>query len=262
MESPAQDYSLTLNNIDKDEKLLAVVTRHPFGILKLYVQVIVGLLLAGGLVMVLLPGFLPREDNPNVYVVTGIVSLVVFVFMIVLLVVATIIYFQSKLVITNGTITQTIQYGLFSRKVSQLALSSVEDVTALKTGFFPTILNFGKLVIETAGEQENFHFEYCSKADHYAKLILEARQEFLSRRELEMRQERQAYVANNPNNTAQQNVYDQQQQQPMTAQSNPELSLEQESSVSSQTAQQENEIQNNAASSQPTLPSQSQLPPQ
>jgi hypothetical protein len=213
MESPKQDFSLTVNAVDEDEKLLAVVTRHPFGIIKLYAQVLAGLGLAGGLVIVLLPDLLPREANPEVYIVVGILALVLMGFMALLLFIATILYFKSKLVITDGSLTQTIQDGLFTRKVSQLALSSVEDVTALKSGFFPTILNYGRLVVETAGEQANFHFDYCARADHYAKLILEARQGFLSKRELEMRQEGQTFIANNHFQQPQYNMNAQQYRQ-------------------------------------------------
>lgn len=196
MEAPKQDFSMTLNKIDEDEKLLAIIKHHPFGIIKVYLQVFIGLIFAGGLIMMLLPELISRDEYPDVYVAIGIVSIVLLVFMVLIMVVATIIYYMSKIVVTDQTITQTIQNGIFNRKVSQLAMSSVEDVTALKKGFFPTILNFGKLTIETAGEQENFHFEYCGRADHYAKLILEARQEFMGRREMEIREEGQAYDAN------------------------------------------------------------------
>jgi uncharacterized membrane protein YdbT with pleckstrin-like domain len=106
--------------------------------------------------------------------------------------IATVIYNTSQLVVTDKTITQTIQVGIFSRKTSQLAVSSVEDVTANKNGFFPTIFNYGRLLVETAGEQENFHFDYCPHADHYAKLILETRQQFMGSREFELRETAQA----------------------------------------------------------------------
>jgi hypothetical protein len=56
------------------------------------------------------------------------------------------------------------------------------------------MLGYGSLLIETAGEQENFHFDYCPHADHYAKLVLEARQQFMGRRESEFREEQRVYA--------------------------------------------------------------------
>lgn len=193
MRGPKQDYGMSLSKIDDDEELLAVIKRHPFGIVKLYFQVIAALLGAGGVLYFALPGAFAPEDYPMLYSIIGIAAVVIVIFMVLITIVATIIYNISELVITDKTITQTIQNGIFSRKTSQLAMSSVEDVTANKDGVFPTIFNYGRLLIETAGEQENFHFEYCPHADHYAKLILEARQQFMGDQEIELRHTSQAY---------------------------------------------------------------------
>lgn len=185
---------MTLGKVDDDENLLAVIKRHPFGIIKLYFQIIVGLIGAGALIYFVLPGAFPPEDYAGLYNIVGLLSVVVVVFMVAIAGIATVIYNLSELIITDKTITQNIQVGLFNKKTSQLAVSSVEDVTANKNGFFPTVFNYGKLLVETAGEQENFHFDYCPHADHYAKLILETRQQFMGSRELELRESAHAYA--------------------------------------------------------------------
>lgn len=185
---------MSLHQVDSDEKLLAVIKRHPFGIIKLYFQVIAALLGAGGLLYFVLPGAFAPDDYPGLYTIIGVAAVIVVILMVGITIIATIIYNLSQLVITDKTITQTIQVGLFSKKTSQLAVSSVEDVTANKNGFFPTIFNYGRLLVETAGEQENFHFDYCPHADHYAKLILETRQQFMGSRELELRESAHAYA--------------------------------------------------------------------
>ncbi len=193
MKGPKQDYSMSLGQVDDDEKLLAVIKRHPFGIIKLYFQIIVGLIGAGALIYFVLPGAFPPDDYAGLYNIVGLLSVLVVVFMVFIAGIATVIYNLSELVVTDKTITQTIQIGLFSKKTSQLAVSSVEDVTANKNGVFPTLFNYGRLLVETAGEQENFHFDYCPHADHYAKLILETRQQFMGSRELELRDTASAY---------------------------------------------------------------------
>ncbi len=194
MKAPKQDYSQTLNKVDDDEKLLAIIKRHPFGIIKLYFQVFIALSVAGGLIYYLLPDLVSRDDNPGLYAIIGLLAVVVFGFMMLITGIATILYNKNQLVITDKTITQTLQVSLFDKKTSQLSVSSVEDVTANNNGFFPTIFGYGRLLIETAGEQENFHFDYCPHAEHYAKLVLEARQEFMGSRELELRDSAKSYA--------------------------------------------------------------------
>lgn len=194
LKAPKQDFSQTLSAIDSDEKVLAVIKRHPFGIVKLYFQIFVGIGAALGMIYYLLPNLIDPDENAGVYTLVGLVSLVIVGFMLCIAAIATIIYNKSNLIVTDKSITQTIQTSLFSKKTSQLAVSSVEDVTANNDGVFSTIFGFGRLLIETAGEQENFHFDYCPHADHYAKLVLETRQQFMGDREIEHRQAGRAYA--------------------------------------------------------------------
>lgn len=211
MNPPKQDFNRTLGQLGPDEQLLAVIKRHPFGIVKLYAQMLVAVIFAGGLIMALLPELIPREDNPGIYVGVGIVAVILIAFLVIILAIATIIYGRNKLVVTSETITQTLQLGLFNKKVSQLAVSNIEDVTAQKTGFFPTVLNYSRLLIETAGEQENFYFDYCPSADHYAKLILDTRQQFLTGREFEFNMQSRGHAGPAPQQYVAQPSYQQQQ---------------------------------------------------
>lgn len=183
MEAPKQDFSQTIDRVDSDETLLAVIKRHPFGIIKIYVQAVVGLVGAMALIGLVLPDLLQLESNSGLYFGMGIGTLVVAGVMLVILMIATVIYYQTKIVVTTKSITQTLQISLFSKKTSQLAVTSIEDVTSNKNGLFPTLLNYGQLKIETAGEQENFHFDYCPHPDHYAKLILDTRQQYMGNRD-------------------------------------------------------------------------------
>jgi hypothetical protein len=54
----------------------------------------------------------------------------------------------------------------------------VEDVSAEQKGFLPTFFNYGTLVVQTAGEMENFVFPYCPNPNKYADRILDARQAY------------------------------------------------------------------------------------
>jgi hypothetical protein len=97
-----------------------------------------------------------------------------------LLVMATIVYRQSKLTVTDRNIVQVVQKGLMIRKVSQLSLANIEDVTSEQRGIFANMFNYGVLVIETAGEQANFNFNFCPNPHRVAKIILDAKDDFLT----------------------------------------------------------------------------------
>lgn len=169
---------LDMASVDNDEILLGTIYKHPFGIIVVYIQAVLGLIMSMGLAFFLLPTVVSDESVAFNMATTFGVLAVIFAFTIII--VATILYRQSHLIITDKNITQVIQGGLFQRKISQLTMANVEDVTSEQNGIFPSIFDFGVLKIETAGEQANFHFTYCPKPSYYAKIILEARENYLS----------------------------------------------------------------------------------
>lgn len=162
--------------VDDDEVLLGTIHKHSFGLLIVYLMAALGMILALGLAFTLLPKALPAETAYSVAV--GFSALAI-LFGFVVIIASTIIYHQSSIVITDKNITQILQNGLFGRKVSQLTMANVEDVSAAQHGLFATMLDFGVLQVETAGEQENFVFDYCPRPGYYAKIILEAREKFM-----------------------------------------------------------------------------------
>lgn len=168
-------YKGSIESVDSDERTVMVVRKHVFGILQLYIASGVGILMA-----VILLSFLLSEDIPTSFLAAvGAAGFVIGGFLLLILLIATYIFFENKLIITNKNITQVLQRGLFSRKVSQLAMTNVEDVTSDQHGFFATMLNYGTLKIETAGEQVNFHFTYTPNSNVVAKQVLEARERYI-----------------------------------------------------------------------------------
>lgn len=168
-----------IQGIRPDEELLYEIRRHPIGLVVVYIQAAIVFIATLLGLKFLLPGLLGESStiDPNGIIV--VVSLVLAGLIWVGLMVYTYVYRQNRLIITNKNLTQIIQYSLFHNKVSELSMANVEDVTALKRGFFSTIMDFGELRVETAGEQNNFNFKFCPKAGYYGKVILDQRQKFI-----------------------------------------------------------------------------------
>ncbi len=169
--------SKIMEQVDPDEVKLAEVSKHPIGIILLYVQASVGMTLAVGLSYFLLP--LVVTDTDTAFFYGNIFMAIAVTISFVIALIATHIYRENRLVLTDRNITQVLQYGLFNRKVSQLNVNNVEDVTAQQQGVLATMFNFGTLKVETAGEQVNFNFNYCPNPGFYAKIILDAREKML-----------------------------------------------------------------------------------
>jgi hypothetical protein len=157
------------------EKLIFRTKKHPFGIVVMYVQVFLALILVGGLAYFIVPGVVSADQQSQVqnWLTLGLAAFAVLIMLIMLVV--TYIYSDNELILTDRNVTQVIRNGLFSKQVSQLSLNNIEDITADKEGIWAMLFNFGQVRIETAGEQNNFHFSYCPNPNHYGQLLLDTR---------------------------------------------------------------------------------------
>ncbi|MFH1171086.1 MAG: PH domain-containing protein, partial [bacterium] len=68
-------------------------------------------------------------------------------------------YYLDIWILSTKRIVNIEQRGLFSRVVSELLLDKVQDVTVEVHGVIPTMLHYGDIMIQTAGESPRFHFD-------------------------------------------------------------------------------------------------------
>lgn len=61
-------------------------------------------------------------------------------------------------IITEERIVNIEQKGLFTRRVSELRFHTIQDVTSEVNGVLPSILNYGDVLVQTAGENPRFIF--------------------------------------------------------------------------------------------------------
>lgn len=65
-------------------------------------------------------------------------------------------YYLTVWVITNLRIVDIKQRSFFNREVSSFMLTRVQDVTTDVSGLLATLFHFGRLSVETAGQDEDF----------------------------------------------------------------------------------------------------------
>lgn len=80
-------------------------------------------------------------------------------------------------VVTDKRLVSIEQFSLFHRLVSEQPILKVQDVTHEVKGQLQTMLDFGNVHIQTAGEQERFIFADVPHPDRVAKLILETHEQ-------------------------------------------------------------------------------------
>jgi len=93
---------------------------------------------------------------------TGITNLIIFLYLIWLLIlwiVMTLIwtdYYLDVWYITNQRIIDVEQRGLFNRKISTFRLDMIQDTTIEVPGILATLIGYGDIHIQTAGQDEKF----------------------------------------------------------------------------------------------------------
>lgn len=171
---------------DPDENLLGEIRKHPFG---LFVIFLTGGLIALALLLCLmiLPLLLTEDpiglgiDIVSIRSVLVGLGFLLTVLALIMTAIAAYLYQSNIVIITSEKITQLLYKTIFDRKISQLSIGDVQDVTIKQIGIFARIFNYGTLVIETAGEQQNYTFTYTPSPYETGKLIVGSHEENLKK---------------------------------------------------------------------------------
>lgn len=82
-------------------------------------------------------------------------------------------YFLDVWIVTNERIVDIRQEGLFARTVAETRFFRVQDITSEVKGFLPTILGYGNVYIQTAGETGRFVFAQVPHPYKIAQKLME-----------------------------------------------------------------------------------------
>lgn len=135
----------------ENEKMLLVIRKHWFlmagPVLVFIILVTLPLLLRS---IIFLPAELEAEFGylfPLGYILYALSLLILLFF-------AWTVYYLDQWMVTSERLIDIEQHGLFSREVSEIPLHRVQDVTMEVHGLLETLLHFGTIKIQTAGERE------------------------------------------------------------------------------------------------------------
>lgn len=168
-------------SLSAGEYVIEEVRRHPIGLLSIWV--IVGFLVLVALSVA--PFYSVNQAFIAQIFMTGVDQLpapaLLFIPSVLLVAlfalggfVATIIYNGNKFYITNESIVQYIQTGLFTTKQQVVNLINVEDASSEKVNIVEHVLNYGTLKLSTQGEETVYHFRFVSDPQRVVASINDA----------------------------------------------------------------------------------------
>jgi len=68
-------------------------------------------------------------------------------------------YLLDSWIVTDNRVIDMTQHGYFSRTVSEMSLSKIQDISVKVTGIVPTMFGYGNVEIQSAGAVDKFIFK-------------------------------------------------------------------------------------------------------
>lgn len=100
--------------------------------------------------------------------------------------VAWISFYYDIYIVCKDSITDIVQEGFWGRKISQVSLLRVQDVSSNIQGFLPTIFGYGDVLVETAGEQtQNFLLKAIPNPQEVSAKILQLHHDIVAKEQRE-----------------------------------------------------------------------------
>lgn len=144
-----------------NEKVVMIVRRHP--IVLLFPALTIAILSFLPIIYFFgLPSLMPLILEPPFVDLAIFIAVIWYWFIWVFFFVTWFNYYYDFWILTTERILDIDQVSLFNRVVSEVRLERIQDMTSEVPGFIPTLLNFGNLFIQSAGEMERFAMEQIS----------------------------------------------------------------------------------------------------
>lgn len=166
------------------EQLVCEIPRHPIGLLGIYLTS--ALLIVGALAGAVLVPYLMSDASPSIKLGAVLAGGLIAAGVLLYAYIAAVIYKGNRWVVTTDSVTLIAQTGLFTKHMSQLSMANLEDVSVEQNGLLPSLIGFGILRVESAGEHAKFVFPFCPDPNGYARKIIDAHERYIANRPEEM----------------------------------------------------------------------------
>ena len=150
-------------NLSEGEYVISAVKRHPIGLFRIWAFGIIIIAAIMALAIFLLAGQQSSSSysgNLTLAVTVGVSLLSLMTLLGVF--VATYVYNSNRFYLTNESVIQEIQTGLFAKHEQTVSLSNIEDASYRQTGLLPSMFNYGSIRLSTEGDETTYRFSYVA----------------------------------------------------------------------------------------------------
>lgn len=128
------------------------------------------------------PRFFPALDRADLQPVANFGIAIYFMSVLTFMLLEWLSYYLDVWIITDQRIVDVRQHSLFHRTVSEISMDRIQDVTVDVPGFIPTMLDFGTIRIQTAGEQGEFVISEVPNCDRAKSIIVDQQRKLMAAR--------------------------------------------------------------------------------
>lgn len=167
-------------NLSEGEYVISAVRRHPIGLISIWAVVVLAVILLLAIPFIIASTSDVVPLNLSASAITSGVSLILLGVVLIILggLVATVVYDANRFYLTNESVTQLIQSGLFSRRSQTISLTNIEDASYTQKGILQTIFNYGSIRLSTEGEETTYLFAYVANPQKQVQLLNDAVEAF------------------------------------------------------------------------------------
>lgn len=166
-------------NLSEGEYVINAIRRHPIGLISIW-----GLVALAVVIILSLPALMAWLDLSFISlssstIMSGTLILLLLLVLVVLGgIAATMIYDANRFFLTNESVIQHIQSGLFSKKDQTISLNNIEDASYRQHGILQTVLNYGSIRLSTEGEETTYRFYFVANPEEQIRLLNNAVEAF------------------------------------------------------------------------------------
>lgn len=117
-------------------------------------------------------------NNDSIAAIVTVLLSALMLFTTLFIYVSWIVNYLNLQIVTDQNLVDVDQVGLFSRKISELTIEDIQDVSATQHGVLQSFLHYGDIIVQTAGEKLNFTFEKIKNPYDVAKKIMEIKEKY------------------------------------------------------------------------------------
>lgn len=171
-------------NLSGNEYVIRAIGRHPIGQLGIWMSMsFLSLLVLVGFVF-----YASHFNSLSLHVhglppvaIMAIPTVLLWILFGVISWISNIVYNGNRIYLTNESIIQHVQTGLFATKNEQLNLVKVEDVTVIQNGILPKMLDYGTVEIDTMDSSDSHVLTLVRSPQTAANAIHNAAEQAISR---------------------------------------------------------------------------------